>query len=691
MKTTDREILFGAAYYPEYMPWERMDADFEMMKKAGMNVIRVAESTWSTWEPREGVFDFFCLDRLIEKAAACGLRVIVGTPTYAVPAWLAKKDPDVLVAAKDGRARYGRRQLINLLSPTYLFHAERAIRKLAERTAGKENVIGYQIDNETKHYGNFGKEIQEKFVEYLKMKFGTAEKLNQAFCLPYWSNSIASFEDFPDMAGCCNGGLAGEFSYFQRQTAAKFLRWQADIIREYKREEQFITHNLDFEWKKFGADIAPDGYSYGIQPDMDHLAASRCLSLTGCDIYHPTQDRLTGAEIAFGGDVTRSFKHKPYLVLECQAQAFKYWTPYPGQLALHAYSHLAAGAMGLLYWNWHSVHNGFETYWRGLLSHDLKENPPYREACGIGEEFRRLNNRLILAKKKNAIALAVDHRSLTALQWFPIDKNLSYNDVFRWMYDSLYEMNLECDVVDVRSLKPERYKMIITPALYCADEETLKKLDTFVKNGGVLVSSFRSFVADEQLSVYPDTQPAFLHTCFGMHYQQFTEPSSMTLLGREITRFAELLIPDEAESLGNYEHRYWNSYAGITHNLYGKGHAYYLACYTEKELLKQIYQKAATAAGLISRGVERQSVWPLIIRSGNNSAGERLHYVLHYSPEERDLACPYPLVQELRSGKIYKLNDIIPISDWDVKVLAEIDPAECAGDSPDTSQRKEPK
>ena len=28
-----------------------------------------------------------------------------------------------------------------------------------------------------------------------------------------------------------------------------FLSWQAKIMSEYKREEQFITHNFDFEWK----------------------------------------------------------------------------------------------------------------------------------------------------------------------------------------------------------------------------------------------------------------------------------------------------------------------------------------------------------------------------------------------------------------------------------------------------------
>lgn len=83
----EKEILFGAAYYPEYMPYERVKEDIRMMKEAGMNVVRIAESTWSTLEPEDGVFDFSYIDQVIEEAGKAGMKVIIGTPTYAVPSW----------------------------------------------------------------------------------------------------------------------------------------------------------------------------------------------------------------------------------------------------------------------------------------------------------------------------------------------------------------------------------------------------------------------------------------------------------------------------------------------------------------------------------------------------------------------------------------------------------------------------
>jgi hypothetical protein len=59
------KLLYGVAYYDEYMPYERLDKDVQMMKDCGINVVRIAESTWSTVEPQDGVFDFTHIDRVL--------------------------------------------------------------------------------------------------------------------------------------------------------------------------------------------------------------------------------------------------------------------------------------------------------------------------------------------------------------------------------------------------------------------------------------------------------------------------------------------------------------------------------------------------------------------------------------------------------------------------------------------------
>ena len=88
-------LLYGVAYYDEYMPCDRLDKDVEMIKAAGINLVRIAESTWSTCDPQEGVFDFSHVTRVLDAMEAAGISVIIGTPTYAIPTWMVKSHPDV--------------------------------------------------------------------------------------------------------------------------------------------------------------------------------------------------------------------------------------------------------------------------------------------------------------------------------------------------------------------------------------------------------------------------------------------------------------------------------------------------------------------------------------------------------------------------------------------------------------------
>ena len=510
-----KELLFGAAYYDEYMPYDRLQQDVAMMKKAGINTVRIAESTWSTCEPQEGVFDFSHVERVMDAMEEAGINVIIGTPTYAIPTWMVKSHPDVMAETVKGRGIYGARQIMDITHPVYRFYAERVIRKLMECTAHRKCVIGFQVDNETKYYGTAGKNVQEKFVKYLRKKFNNdLDAMNHEFGLDYWSNRINAWEDFPDVRGTINGSLGAEFEKFQRTLVDEFLSWQADIVNEYRREGQFITHNFDFAWK---------GHSYGVQTDVDHPAASKALTIAGCDIYHPSQDDLTGKEISFCGDMTRSLKKDNYLVIETEAQGFPEWTPYPGQLKLQAFSHLASGADSVMYWHWHSIHNACETYWKGILSHDLQENAIYREVSQIGKSFEALSDKLIHLKKTNQAAIMVSNEALTALNWFQIPGGkTSYNDVVRWIYDALYEQNIECDIIWTDETNLDAYKVIFVPALYSAPKEVFERLSAFAANGGTLVATFKTGFTDEHVKVNCDRQPAGLSECMGAWYDRFT-------------------------------------------------------------------------------------------------------------------------------------------------------------------------
>lgn len=682
-------LLYGAAYYYEYLPKDRLQEDITMMKEAGINVVRIAESTWSTYEKQEGVFDFSTVIKVMDAMEEAGISVIIGTPTYAVPAWMVRSHPEVLAFTERGTGVYGARQIMDITSPVYRFYAERIIRKLMEVTAHRKCVIGYQLDNETKYYGTAGRNVQMAFIKYLKEKFGNdLEAMNYEFGLDYWSNRIDAWEDFPDVRGTINGSLGAEFNKFRRTLVDEFLSWQAGIVSEYIGEDQFLTQNFDYEWR---------GHSYGVQPMVNHFHASKAVTIAGTDIYHPTQEDLTGEQIAFGGDMSRSLKRGNYLVLETQAQGFPGWTPYRGQLRLQAYSHIASGAESVMYWHWHSIHNSFETYWKGLLSHDFAENDTYMEAKQIGSEFHRLSPKLIHMKKKNRVAILVSNEALTALEWFPINNDASgqgktgYNDIVRAVYDQLYRMNVECDFLfpdseftapgtketDATDSIPS-YDLIVVPALYAAPEGLLYRLKDYTEQGGHLFMTFKSAFTDENVKVYADKQPHILHECFGMSYNQFTFPQNVSLNFEQFTvseqenqarLFMELLKPEGAEVLASYRHDAWKEYAAVTRNSYGRGVATYLGCMTTDALLREILADTVKTAGLWQP--VNEIGFPVIVRKGRNQDGKELYFYLNYSGKTVQAPHAGEAGSDLLSGAVVLPEQIINIAPWDLSLICQ--------------------
>lgn len=686
MKT--EKLYFGAAYYSEYLPYDRVEKDMEMMEKAGMNVIRIAESTWSTLEPQEGVYDFTHIDRMLDAAARHHISVIVGTPTYAVPTWLVKKYPDILAITQNGRERYGHRQNMDITDPDYLSHAERVIRVLMEHVKDVPHVIGYQLDNETKSYGTAGPRVQAMFVDYLKENFPDINDFNHEFGLDYWSNRVNDWDDFPDVRGTINQSLAAEFCKFQRSLVTKFLSWQADIVCEYKRDDQFITQNFDFDWTT---------HSIGYQSQVDQYDASRCMTVAGADIYHPSNEELTGAEITVCGNISRSLKKDNYLILETEAQGLTPWLPYPGQLRLQAYSHIANGSNSVMYWHWHSIHNAIESYWKGVLSHDFSENETYREAVVIGNEWNKIGSHLKNLKKENKIAIMLDNASLTGFTQFPLEKAGAngYNTVMRWFSDALYRLNIEYDMISSREQDFSGYECLIVPALYSAPESLLLALDSYVRNGGHLITTFRSGFSDEYLKIYPDMQPHILHECLGLHYDQFTHPHHVDIvpvqsdvmaaaqehfshpddsafsLTSSACEWMELITCDTAVPVLKYSHPAYERYAAAAKNQYGNGSTLYFGTMFENdELLESVLLSFLHETGFSGGDLSSDAPhYPLIIKRGINDSGKELCYYLNYSKDPVSVTHHGKNGVELISEAAIVCGDKIDLGGWGVAVV----------------------
>lgn len=659
-------IYYGAAYYHEYMPEERLEKDVELMKKAGLTVVRIGESTWSSWEPRDGQFEYAYLDRVVEAMHKAGIKVILGTPTYSIPPWLYYKHPEILVTHLDGRkATYGIRQNMDITHPTYRYYCERIIRNIISRYKDHPAVIGYQIDNETSPYGAAGPLVQKNFVEYLQRKYRSVDFLNRVWGFVYWGQLVSGWEDFPPRDGILNPGYKLEWERFQRERVTDFLAWQAKIVNEYKRKDQFITHD----------------FSGGAHTDIDQWAIARHLDIAAVNPYYDVQDRLDGHSATFTDDVARSLKMANFLVTETNAQTIGWdskgqFPPYDGQLRMNVYGHIADGANMVSYWHWHSLHYGQETYWKGILSHDLEPNRVYDEFARTAAELKRVGPALANLERRNHAAILFSIDSFHGIQFMPFSDRVNYQTFVRQFHKTLYQLNVGVDFVTPDS-DWSRYRVLLVPPLYVASDAELEKIAAFVRNGGHVIATLKSGFTNEFNTVRHVMMPGPLRPAAGFRYQEFStlrEPIPLRddpfRAGQDnrVSEWAEMLILEGAQALAWYDHPFFGRYPAITRNSFGKGTFTYEGTVLSDALQRAVVLDVLARAGLT--GPDQKLPAPVRVKHGE-AGGRKLHFYFNYSASEQTFPYSYGAAEELLSGRKVPAGQALRLEPWGVAILRE--------------------
>jgi beta-galactosidase len=661
-------VLYGAAYYWEYMPYERLDQDVELMQQAGINVVRLGESSWGLWEPEDGRFEFAWMDRVVDHMNKAGIKVILGTPTYSIPTWMYKEHPEIVITHLGGQTiTFGLRQNTDLLNPTYRFYCERIIRKIVEHYKDNPDVIGFQVDNETSSGGAANHDVQTGFVEYLQHKFKTVDELNKVWGLNYWGQRLNDWTEIPPQDGIINPGWKLEWQRYSQWLTSDFLAWQAGIVNQYKRPDQFITHDLA-------------GPPNAVVNEYD---ISRSMDIMAVNPYHGTQDDFDGIASSMAGDYTRSLRQTNYLVTETNAQTIGWdskeqFPPYDGQLRLDVYTHLSSGANMVEYWHWHSLHYGQETYWKGVLSHDLEPNRAYAEVSRTAHELQRIGPQIVDLKPNNQVAILYSNDSRYGIEFMRFSDRVNYKWLLDQMYHALYRQNVEVDFVFPESTDLAKYKVIVVPAVYVASDELLNRLVEYVRGGGNLVLTFKSGFTNEYDTVRWVMAPGALRQAAGFRYQEFSNlRAPLALKGdpfkagadNRVSEWAEMLILEGAEGLAYYDHPFFGKYPAITRNHFGKGTLTYEGTVLSDKLQDKALLDVLQMAGLT--GTDQQLPAAVHVKHGTNRNGKTIHYYMNYSDAPQTFAYAYRAGEDLLTQAGVATSQRITLKPWDLVIIEE--------------------
>lgn len=596
-------ITIGMDYYPEHWDPSMWEEDASRMQKLGVRVVRIAEFAWSRMEPEEGHFTFEWLDEAIRVISAHGMKVILGTPTNCAPLWMYHNYPDTVQQDGSGRPILGIRGHRCLNSRTFRFYAQRIIEQMASRYAGRPEIYAWQIDNELENNHCTCPQCTEDFRTFLQKKYGTPEKLNEAWGTDVWSGEYSSWEqvtppDIPAGTGLqpdfYNTGRILDHERFGAQCTADYVNFQASVIRRYD-PDAVITTNACLPWNI---------------PDFHKEFAS--LNVASYDNYPPIrlpEDPEALYSNAYVLDFVRGFKQQNFWIMEELAGQMGCWgpispIPVPGQIEGYALQAVAHGADLLSFFRWRTSRTGAEMFCHGLLDHSNKDNRRLRELEGL---CRRLEHYPELDESEPHSQVAILY---AADQEFTL-KNQRQSDGFAYgtqmklFHNACMNLGVNADVIEEHAAL-DAYQVVIVPTHIITDPKVVRALEDFAEKGGTVIITNRSGVKDEYgRCLVGEELPTLFRKLCGCHVTEYdpigrVKQKLFTASGEEfeITGWCDLIEADTAETIAVYADHYYAGVPAITKNSYGKGIACYIGTIGEKALYRDLLMEIFKECGI---------------------------------------------------------------------------------------------
>lgn len=588
--------MIGVDYYPEHWPHERFSTDLEMMKEIGIRVVRMGEFSWSRMEPREGEYRFDWLREYVRGLGDAGAKVILGTPTASAPPWLAHKYPEALIKDYRGfRANYGVRRQFCPNNPDYRNLSAKIVKELVREFAREDNVVGYQIDNEL-HFAEgsswcycYCRHCIAGFRDHLRQKYSSVQNLNTQMGTAFWSHEYGHWDeiDVPTPPfDLMNRPLTLEWIRYRSRIFVEFLRLQAQIIKSVDPAKTMTTTLM------------------GLYPEIDYFDLCSGVDVASTDVYPRfARDEYNPADLAMIYDATRCMSpNKGFWVMELQAGPADGYTiaslttqttakigvtPEPGELRKWYWQAIAHGASQAVFFNWRTNPSGKEQFWHGILDHAGTRNRRYEEVKQIGREVALVESEIGGSTFESEVAILLSYDSLWASEVIEAGYyDTTYLEVLRSAYQGMYEARLPVDVIGPNH-DFSKYKVLLAPFLYVADDGLIRKIKDFTRNGGTLVTTARSFVKDELDRVRTEPLLSILEGVFGGTVREYSRlPASANgvsiTMEKDSPYLASQTVPCNAwvdafdqnegcDVLGRHTYRWLSGSPAVLRKSYGAG------------------------------------------------------------------------------------------------------------------------
>lgn len=663
MKHTDN-VWYGGDYNPDQWPKDIWDIDFELFDKAHVNMLTLPVFSWAKLQRPDGSYDFSWLIEIIERAAEQNIGICLATSTAVQPAWLSKRYPEILpVDAHGNKRRFGGRVNFCPNSDVFKEYARALVTHMADVVKNFDNIVMWHIGNEYDNYC-YCDNCKVKFQQWAKAKYKTVDALNKAWYLQFWGHQIYEFDEIEipdyrselwDMGGLERTNFQAillDYKRFMNESILSCYLNELEVIRE-KTPEIPVTTN-------FMAMFKP----------LNYFEWAKHLDVISWDHYPGLGDPMSKSAMLH--DMMRSLKKDRGFWLMEQSPSQQNWAPYntlkrPGDIRLQSYQTVARGADAVLYFQMRRSLGNCEKFHGALIDHHGNERTRvFKECQNIGEELIKITD-IIGSTIKAKAAIVFDWEN-----WWAIDMSsgpsidLRYTDVIEQFHKGIYNTGEIVDFVNSQDDLSD-YKVIYAPMLYMVKKEMAEKLEAYVKNGGTLVLTTFTGIADENDHVTTSGYPGFFREMAGIWVEEIDgvlPDMKNEMVGYNNQTYTcgvlcDVIHLEGATAMANYGKDFYKDTPVLTKNNYGEGQVYYIGTIPEQQFIND-FAESFLGVNDLPEGVEKT------VRTND---GQQYEFYLNYTETEKLLILEGSYINLLTGNKCL---DHIILKQKDAVVLKKL-------------------
>jgi beta-galactosidase len=607
------QLFVGTCYQPVDRSPEQIRQDIALMKQAGFTMVRMGDLSWDAFEPSEGHFEFAWFDQILEQMNSAGIKVILDIGGSPAPIWLHQTYPSVNMVDEHGATMQpAERYMDDISSPDYREHLIRFADELTRHYAHNPALAAVGYNNEI---GNgvmsYSEADRQRFIEWLKAKYGTVANLNQAWATQRWSRHLNSFDEvqLPYFDGPSPPERYLDLRRYWSDVTISVLE-NLEKVRESNVPNLPAVSNL---WDTAG------------RRGFDYLGSFKKYVSYGAEGFYPANP----LDATFGALTVRGDLTTPAWFNEFTSGGGGFYGGPKGIIRMWAYLALMDYGQTFLAWTFNTHRSGEEQALFGLLDHDGTPSWKYGEYKQIASEFSKLQHLGFPRYHKPDVAIAYSFESNmashppgpsnTVRQYFTV----KYADQVQSALKPLFEDNIDVAIINIGHSTLD-YKLLVVPADYVMDSASADAIRNYVRNGGTVIMTAMSAKVDENSQWFDTPQPGRLSDVFGIRTEEFNRPSTppeISLNGqieKASIGFYEVLEPRTAIPMASFTNTPEKSPA-ITVNHYGKGRAIYVAVPAEMSVLAPLVRSLystldiemgpETPAGVYARRVEGRTFY----------------------------------------------------------------------------------